>query len=380
MQKEIKQYHNYGKDMSQEMHIGYLTTSLASDGGWGRYSKSLVESIMPHADVTVLMWKDGPNESKTLSVDQILPPFDFSFSTQLKVALACLRHFRDKDIIHSLVEAYAPGAALAAWLMRKTFVMTLHGTYSIPPTGFNRHGILLRLAYRIATHTTTGSFGTAEKVRAAGARLTRCEFIPNGVDEHIFHHDNLLREQFILTVGEIKPRKGADLGVRALALLRDEFPSLKYTIVGTYHENEFVETIRSIAREARIEDRVLFTGRLNDNKLVSLYNRCTAFLLAARDTGYSFEGFPMVYYEANMCGAPVITTTGFGSEYAIHTGVNGYLVPPDDPAAIAERIRAILVDASLQARLTAGALEEAGKHTWGAIAPRLINFYLTALA
>ncbi len=360
--------------MSEKIRIGYLTTSLASDGGWGRYSKSLAESIASHADVKVLLWKDGPNESRTLSVDHVLPPFEFSFSTQLKVAWACLRYFRDRDIIHTLVEVYAPGAALAAWLMRKKFVITLHGTYSIPPRGFNSQGILLRFAYRVAAHTTTGSFGTAEKVRATGARLKRCEFIPNGVDDQVFHYDNLPREDFFLTVGEIKPRKGADLGVRALALLRDEFPSLKYIIVGTYNENQFVETIRSVAREANIEDRVEFTGHLSDDELVSLYNRCRVFLLAARDTGYSFEGFPMVYYEANICGAPVITTKGFGSEYAIQNGVNGYLVPSNDPGAIAERIRAILIDPALQTRLTACARRESGKHTWYYIFKKIISF------
>lgn len=365
--------------MSEKICIGYLTTNLSSDDGWGRYSKSLVESMVPYANIAVLMWKDGANESKILSADRILPNSGFSFLGQLRVALTCLRHFRDRDIIHSLVETYAPGAALAALLMRKTFVMTLHGTYSVPPRGFNRHGVLLRFAYRVTAHTTTGSFGTEEKVRSAGVRLRRCEFIPNGVDENIFHYDNVPREDFILTVGEIKPRKGADLGVRALALLRNEFPSLKYKIVGSYSETPFVKSIRSIAREAGIEDRVLFTGRLNDDELVSLYNRCRAFLLAARDIRNSFEGFPMVYYEANMCGAPVITTTGFGSEYAIKPGINGYLVPPEDPAAIAESVRVILLDDAKRARLTEGAREEAGKHTWSAIAPRLISFYRSAL-
>jgi glycosyltransferase involved in cell wall biosynthesis len=289
-----------------------------------------------------------------------------------------MRHFRNVEIIHALVETYAPGAALAALLMRKKLVMTLHGTYSVPPRGWSRYSLLLRFAYRIAAHTTTGSFGTEEKVRAAGAHLPRCEFIPNGVDEKIFHFDDLPREDFMLTVGEIKPRKGADLGVRALVLLKDEFPNLVYKIVGHYGENGFVETIRSLAREGGVEDRVEFTGRLEDPELVSLYNRCRAFILAARDTGLSFEGFPMVYYEANMCGAPVVTTTGFGSEYAVKTDINGYLVPPEDPEAIAASIRDIMTDGAKARRLSEGARMEAGKHTWDAIAPQLMNFYRSA--
>ncbi|MDB5237308.1 MAG: hypothetical protein JWL88_410 [Parcubacteria group bacterium] len=357
------------------MRIGYLTTSLSSHDGWGRYSKSLIESVAKHASVIALTWRGGENESKEIAAHPVLPPSGFSLVTQIGAFFSCMRYFRDVDVIHSLVETYAPGAALAALLMRKTFVMTLHGTYSIPPRGFGRHSIFLRFAYKVAAHTTTGSFGTEEKVGEAGVKLKGCRFIPNGVDEITFHHDHLPREDFFMTVGEIKPRKGADLGVRALALLKDEFPKLQYRIVGNYAENRFVEEIHEIARAEGIEDRVIFTGRIDDTELVSMYNRCRAFLLAARNADGSFEGFPMVYYEANRCGAPVITTTGFGSEYAIKPGVNGFLVPPEGTKEIADTLRSILTDPALPQKLTEGALSESGKHTWDQISPKLIAFY-----
>jgi phosphatidylinositol alpha-1,6-mannosyltransferase len=242
------------------------------------------------------------------------------------------------------------------------------------------HRFLLRFAYKVAAHTTTGSFGTEQKVKAAGVVLAGCRFIPNGVDEKIFHFDQVPREDFFMTVGEIKPRKGADLGVKALALLAEEFPALTYKIVGSYKENPFVDTIRALAKEAGVSDRVVFTGRIDDRELVSLYNRCRAFVLAARDAAGSFEGFPMVYYEANRCGAPVITTTGFGSEYAIKPGVNGFLVDPEDAPAIADALRRILTDKNLAQQLTQGALNESGKHTWGQLAPSIVAFYNDAKA
>jgi glycosyltransferase involved in cell wall biosynthesis len=362
------------------MRIGFLTTSLSNEGGWGRYSKSLIEAVSAHAEVTVLTMKHAENSTGLQDVHACLPRIGFHPLLQCHIFFETLHYLRGCDIVHALVEPYAPGAALAARLLRKRFVMTLHGTYSAPPPGWSFHRFFLRRALRTAVLTTTGSRRTEERAREVTA-FRECRFIPNGVDTETFRlePDATIRP-FLLTTGAVKPRKGADIVVRALGMLHDEFPELTYKIVGDSSSEGFVEKIRSLAQSLGVAERVELLGIVDDAALRRLYNECIAFILASRDTGGHFEGFPMVYFEANACGAPVITTEGYGSEYAVHNGENGFLVPAEDPAAVADAVRNILREQDLRARLRDGALKMAAAHTWDRIAAeQLMPFYQDAM-
>jgi glycosyltransferase involved in cell wall biosynthesis len=358
--------------------IGYLTSSMSNFDGWGRYSRSLIESVSQHATVRVLTDASAKNESSVVAA-AVLPPMQLTLLTQLKVFVAVLRYLRGCDVIHSLVEMYAPGAALAARLLGIRFVMTLHGTYAVPPKGLSMQGMLIRFALKTAALTTTGSRYTEVKARRR-VKFGECRFIPNGVDPKEFHVlPNTIREDFIMTVGWLKPRKGMDIVIRAFGLIKDKYPALRCVLVGGIENERFNEQLHVLARDTGAEDRIEFVGRVSEEKLVRLYNTCRIFVFPARDIHENFEGFPMVFYEANACGAPVVTTRGFGSEYVIREGRNGLLVEPDDVQGTAAAIRRLLDDKQLYATMHTEALRIAGEHTWDKIAPMLINFYRDAL-
>ena len=359
------------------MKIGFVTSSLSSEGGWGRYSKSLVESVAKHVDVAVITHKDTQNESDLDEVFAELPRFSFHPKVQLATYKSCMKHFQGCDLIHSLVEPFAPGVAFASKKLKAKFLMTLHGTYAVPPPQWHsvqRH--LLRYALRSTHMSTTGSPYTEEKAREQ-VQFGECRFIPNGVDDQLFRRlSDAQTKPFILTTGAVKPRKGADLGVKALGLLKDEFPDLTYKVVGDPGHTKFVDQLHASAKELGVEDRIEVLGFISDEEIVRLYNECSAYVLAARDSGGQFEGFPMVFYEANACGAPVITTRGFGSEYAIKDGENGFLIDSEDYQAIADTVRIILSDDQLRDRMVQRGLEEAASHTWDKIAENhLLKMY-----
>lgn len=362
------------------MKIGFVTTSLSSKDGWGRYSKSLVKAVSCHSEVKVLIEKKESNElDPSVPVYKTLPKYGFDIFTQLAVFLKIVWFLWDCDIIHSLVEPYSPAAALACLIFRNKLVVTMHGTYSVPPSNFGFQRYLMFFAYKVSSKTTTGSPRTEEKTRKV-VKFGECRFIPNGVDDTAFCRlPDISAKNFILTVGALKPRKGADVVVKALHLLKEQFPSLRYKIVGSVDGEKFVEDLKKLIEEKGLKDRVDFTGRIGDRELAKLYNECSVFVLAARDIENNFEGFPMVYYEANICGAPVITTKGFGSEYAIKNGVNGYLVDPDNPEQVAEKISLILKDKNLREKLSANGIKEATNHTWDKVALKLLKFYQDTL-
>jgi glycosyltransferase involved in cell wall biosynthesis len=363
--------------MSQKLTIGYATSSLSSIDGWGRYSRSLIESVAKTQNVKVLTTSGAKNET-SISIKSILPKQDFGLFHQIKAAWIMIRSFKGCDVIHSLVEPYSPAAAFASQILRIPLVFTMHGTYSVPPQKFSIKKILMIYMYKRVKIATTGSKYTEIKAREM-VSFNECRFIPNGVDPLEFHIlEDINRKNFIFTVGELKARKGADIVVRALGLLKDKFPDLQYYIAGAVENNDFVDKIKMIAEELKITERVIFLGRISDEELLKRYNECQAFVLAARDVQGSFEGFPMVFYEANACGAPVITTQGFGSEYAIKNGENGFVVLPDNPGVVAEAIENIIANPERREEMSLRSLKEASDHTWDKISLQLINLYQDA--
>ncbi len=363
--------------MGNNIKIGYITTTLLPKDGWGRYSGSLVRSVSNILEVEVLVYKNNIDEK--IKTYPVLPSPSFHPFTQLKVFFYCLKYLRKVNIIHSLVEPFAPGAALAALFLRIPFVVTLHGTYSVPPVKFSFKKIMMKYMYYLVTIATTGSLYTEKKVREI-INFGECRFIPNGVDDNIFYKTKeSIHGGYLLTVGGIKSRKGADLVIDALFLLKEQFPNLKYKIVGSFDDIKYMNLLKTKIEKYNLEDRVEFLDNISDDQLRFMYNSCNIFILAARDISGNFEGFPMVFYEANACGAPVITTSGFGSEYAIKNSINGYVVAQNNSEEIADAIKNILSNKDLHSSMKQNALIEAKKHTWDKVSKEIIEMYVDAM-
>lgn len=366
--------------MKKNIRIGYVTTSLSSVDGWGRYSKSLVESVSKKTDTVVMITEGAQNEcSSDIPVYSVLPKCTFHPIAQMRVFLRALKYFKGCDVVHSLVEPYSPGLALASILLRARLVITLHGTYSVPPRNFSLKKLLMWIVYKRVKIATTGSIYTEKKVREI-VSFGECRFIPNGVDDSIFYKiPNSKDEKYIITVGALKARKGADLVIKSLLLLSPQFSYLKYKIIGISDDKNYISHLQKLIEDSNLKNRVELVGRVEDDKLRQLYNNASIFVLAARDIEGNFEGFPMVFYEANSCGIPVITTKGFGSEYAIKDGQNGYVIEPENPKEIANTMEIILKDQKLMDSLKKQSLSEASKHTWSKIADRIVEMYIDAL-
>jgi glycosyltransferase involved in cell wall biosynthesis len=157
-----------------------------------------------------------------------------------------------------------------------------------------------------------------------------------------------------LAVGRLVPKKGFDVLVEACGLLRQHGVSFEALIVGETgeHENE----LRRRIAERGLGDSVRLTGPMSQSQLYAEYQLATTFCLPCRvlDNG-DRDGIPNVLLEAMACGLPVITTGISGIPEAIHDGVNGLLVPPDSPEAVAAAILRLRLDPHLVDRLSRGA-------------------------
>ncbi len=359
------------------MKIGYITQGLGRGHGGSQYATGITEAVsrLPGFKVKVVTAIDSNIEG--LDVFKVLPiHHTYKISHQLAVFYYCLSYLRDCDILHTTFEQPVIGVALASLITGAKFVMTLHGTYAVPPTGYSPKSLikrsLMRFAHRISAKSTTGSFNTERRVKELIPEMKECRFIPNGYDSKTFYLDqNIKKENHLLTVGNIKDRKGMDIVIKALGLLKNDFPELKYKIIGGDNDKPqdgYYKLLEKIALENGVQDRLeIRVGKITREELAKEYNRCGIFVLTSRDSGGHFEGFPLVYFEAMACGAPVVATKGFGSEYTVKNGKNGFLVGYEDVQGTAEAIRKIMGDRELKSSMSKNAIAMAQTHTWDKI-------------
>lgn len=142
----------------------------------------------------------------------------------------------------------------------------------------------------------------------------------------------------IAFVGNITPRKELHTLVAALALLP---PALRVRIhvhiVGDLQTDPaYVAAVKRSIQHTNAADVVTFYGRVEAQKLRTILDRCQALAVP------SFEGFGIVYLEAMAYGlCPIASTAGAAQEIVRH-GVNGLLVPPSTPTALAEQFMSLL--------------------------------------
>ncbi len=146
----------------------------------------------------------------------------------------------------------------------------------------------------------------------------------------------------LITVARLVPHKGQDFAIRALASLADEFPQLRYVIVGGGHDEQ---RLRDLSREVGVTDRVIFAGALSDDDLPEAYATSTLYVGLSRvDKDVNAEGFGISFVEAGASGVPSVAGDSGGVRSAVRDGETGIVVPPTDLASITGAIASLLRD------------------------------------
>ena len=214
---------------------------------------------------------------------------------------------------------------------------------------------------------------TADRLAAAGVERARITRIPPGVDLAPWLAARARRDgRFdcdILTVGHHGPAKGQDVLLRAVPLLRRSHPALRVRVVG-----RGVEALAPLARELGVEGCVELMGERSD--IPDLMARARLYAMPSRQ-----EGLATVLIEAQAVGVPVVASRVGGLPEAVEDGVNGLLVPPEDPAALAAALSGLIVDpARAEALARAGMASAERDFSIAAAADRLEEFYRRAAA
>jgi glycosyltransferase involved in cell wall biosynthesis len=220
----------------------------------------------------------------------------------------------------------------------------------------------------------------------------RIAIVHPGVDDHRFRPRPQDRDSsrrmlgldpdapLVTLVARFQRVKGHDVFLEVARRVLDGLPTTRFAVAG---ENAFEvaadesykrQILREVARDTRLRDRLGFLGWVEHSEL----------LLAASDVvvvSSRFESFGMVGVEAMACSVPVVSIDRGGPAETVVDGETGFLVPPERPDAIADRVLRLLRDPELRQRMgTAGRKRVVESFTIGRYAADMTALFEAATA
>ncbi len=173
---------------------------------------------------------------------------------------------------------------------------------------------------------------------------------------------------FVLSVGDLQPRKNQIGLIKAFARLVRAYPQFKQNLVLVGKETWFADRVREAARESGVGERIQFFGFVSDSDLLQLYNACDVFVFPS-----FYEGFGLPALEAMACGRAVVCS----NTSALPEVVDGAAIL-FDPYALDEIVRAmadLLLDAELRTRMERLGLQRAAHFSWQKTAERTLEVF-----
>jgi glycosyltransferase involved in cell wall biosynthesis len=203
-----------------------------------------------------------------------------------------------------------------------------------------------RLVLRWMDRVVCVSAAQAARVRRAGVNPERITVIRNAIHTEPFESfDPSYRAQMqtwfwqprtrlIAAAGRLSPEKGFDQLIAAAALVAKQDAGAGFVLFG---EGPLRETLARQIDASGLAGKFVLAGFRGD---VERFLPCCDVVVLSSWT----EGLPVIVLEALAAGVPVVATTAGGTPEVVNHDVNGYLVPPGNPAALAQRICEILSD------------------------------------
>jgi len=277
----------------------------------------------------------------------------------LRTAWLVWRHIKrfQPDVIHVLTEPYALAFPFLPKKYRHPWVLTGCGTYTIAPFASRITAPLLRRVYldvdavlAISAYTKKRLEQEATSHSPALVNLSeKIQVYTLGIE---FPKDMPQRREHdgkkILFVGGVKPRKGVLEIINACGAFAER-SSVPFTleIVGNLSQDTYVTQLKERVKKLGLADRVRFRGKIPADELAQAYADADLFIMLSIRQAEHFEGYGLVFLEANAFGVPAIGPDDSGCTNAISNGVSGYTVPPQDAEGVAIYMQKILEEHSI---------------------------------
>lgn len=247
---------------------------------------------------------------------------------------AALRRFRPQLIhAHFATRATETARTLAAATgLPYTFTAHRYDIYDRPPADFATR-------CRAAAAVITVAEANARYMTSSlGAPRAKLHVIPCGIDTRQFAPGPRTTETppWIVCVARLHPVKNLPMLLQACALLRNSGLPYRCAVIGEGDARPLIEAER---RRLGLDESVFLAGAADQSQVCEWWQRAAVGVLTSRS-----EGMPVSLMEAMACGVPVVGTAVGGIPEMINDGHDGYVVPADAPARVAEVLARLLAD------------------------------------
>jgi hypothetical protein len=383
----------------QNVYVGHLARELSRLG----YRVDIFTRREHAAQPAIVEWRSGvrivhvaAGPARVLPKEQLLP-------YMAEFGHAMLRFMRSEGLDYALAHANFFMSGMVARQLKRLiglpYVITFHALGRVrrlaqgqadgfPDARFAIEEALMRDADCVIAECAQDEQDMLELYDAAGARRT---VIPCGFDPDEFWpvRDGARarlglpeRGFVILQLGRMVPRKGVDNVIRALRVLQDAHGiGARLLVVGGDAGKADPPDVPEVRRMAALAERlgvlpqVSFTGAQPRHRLRDYYSAADVFV-----TTPWYEPFGITPLEAMACATPVIGSAVGGIRTTVVHGKTGFLVPPNDPAALAGRLAELQRDPRLAERMGWTGLRRAQRHfTWSRVALQVAALYRAVL-
>jgi len=265
-------------------------------------------------------------------------------------------------------------------------VVTVHDVSFIEHPEFFRPAQALQLRITVARTVrraarvlTPSEFSKRAILRAFGLPEERVVVVPNGVSREFQPRPAAaaaaeiwrrygIPSPFLLTVGDLQPRKNHEGLIQAFAELIRQDPGLAHHLVIVGQERWYGARVRRAAARSGVADRIHFPGFVPDEDLRLFYAACELFVFPSL-----YEGFGLPILEAMACGRAVAcSNTTAMREVADAAAI---LFDPHDRGQMVRAMRDLIADGELRARRERMGLEWAGRFSWERTAEKTFEVY-----
>jgi glycosyltransferase involved in cell wall biosynthesis len=274
-----------------------------------------------------------------------------------------------RDPTPNRVRRFGQAAVLARELGND--VVRLHAHFLHTPASVTRYAAMLRgVPWSASAHAvdiwTTPAWEKREKLAdclwtvtcSETARADLASLADDGKVRLVYHGIDLARFPLpprrpgrdasdpadpvvILTVGRAVEKKGHDVLIEALSRLPDSF-NWRWVHIGG---GELIGDLKTLAGQKGVAGRIEWRGSCSQEEVIAAYREADLFALANRVAANGDrDGLPNVLVEAQSQGLACVASRAAAVPELIEDGVNGTLVPPDDPDALARALAEAIAD------------------------------------
>src|SRR5262245_8656437 len=197
------------------------------------------------------------------------------------------------------------------------------------------------------------------------------EIVPNIIDLNRFtprpskfaRRDN----PHLVVARNLEPLYDIGTALRAFAIIRHTRADARMTIAGGGPDREMLV---ELAREVGVAPYVTFTGRLENSRIAELLLDADVFVNSSLH-----DNMPISILEALASGVPIVSTNVCGIPFLVEDHKTAMLVPPRNPAAMAQAVLHLLENPTIAEQLVSAGREVVQQYTWSKVAPRLFDAY-----